>query len=341
MPTNSNGIVTARDALTVDADKQALWKRVREFSALDAEAARHKYGLGKDARDWTVAGAQQDIRNHLDETRLTPVSYRPFDTLWTFYTGKSRGFICYPRNDVMGNYLRGDNIGLLSSKGVKDAHFAHAFLTTHISEAIFLSATTGSNAMNFPLYLYPDGEVDRLNRIVNFDSNLFGEMRELTRDIEHGEADEVAVFDYIYGMLHSPSYRSTYNEFLKIDFPRIPWPQSPRQFWHISSRGGELRRLHLMDTTAIGATPFPFAGEGDDIVEKPELRDGRIWINVNQCFDEVPPEAWRFWIGGYQPAQKWLKDRRDQALSFEEIRHYQRILKVLSETMRIMAEIDV
>jgi len=152
--------------------------------------------------------------------------------------------------------------------------------------------------------------------------------------------DELRVFDYIYGVLHSPDYRRTYAQFLKIDFPRIPYPASPEVFAHVSEKGGQLRRLHLMEDAAIGATPYRFKGEGDDVVVKPALSDdGRVHINPDQYFEGVPLLAWEFHIGGYQPAQKWLKDRKGRALSFEDVMHYQKIIKILCETDRIMREI--
>jgi predicted helicase len=158
-----------------------------------------------------------------------------------------------------------------------------------------------------------------------------------------GEArpDEVKVFDYIYGVLHSPAFRETYAEFLKIDFPRVPFPRDPETFAHLSSKGEALRRLHLMEPDAIGATPYSFEGDGESVVDKPRYEAGQVWINETQYFDAVPAYAWEFHIGGYQPAQKWLKDRKGRALSYDEIRHYQRIIKILSETGRIMAEIEL
>jgi Type ISP C-terminal specificity domain len=152
--------------------------------------------------------------------------------------------------------------------------------------------------------------------------------------------DELRVFDYIYGVLHSPDYRRTYAQFLKIDFPRIPYPASPEVFAHVAEKGGQLRRLHLMEDAAIGATPYPFKGEGDNVVVKPALtEDGRVMINADQYFEGVPQAAWEFHIGGYQPAQKWLKDRKGRALSFDDVVHYQKIIKILIETDRIMREI--
>lgn len=132
-----------------------------------------------------------------------------------------------------------------------------------------------------------------------------------------------------------------YAEFLKIDFPRIPWPGSPVEFWDVSEKGNILRRLHLMETQIIGETPFPFKGEGEAVVDKIRHDAGRVWINETQYFDHPPEVSWGFYIGGYQPAQKWLKDRKVRALSFEDVKQYQRILKVLSETDRVMNTINM
>ena len=147
-------------------------------------------------------------------------------------------------------------------------------------------------------------------------------------------------------MLHCPAYRETYAEFLKIDFPRVPYPSSPEAFWDISAKGTQLRRLHLMEADVIGETPFPYIGEGDDIVAKgfPKFdggETGTVFINKTQGFETVPRPSWEFYIGGYQPAQKWLKDRRERELSMDDIRHYQRIIKILSETDRIMKTIEM
>ena len=168
------------------------------------------------------------------------------------------------------------------------------------------------------------------------------------------------MFDYIYGVLHSPDYRETFAEFLKIDFPRVPFPTSPAVFAHVSEKGEALRRLHLMEAPAIGDAPYPFMGDAEDGEEDsvvaaahpkwkpspPEGRGlgegaalGRVYINAQQYFDAVPQIAWDFYIGGYQPAQKWLKDRKGRALSWDDITHYQRIVKILLETDRIMREI--
>lgn len=149
-------------------------------------------------------------------------------------------------------------------------------------------------------------------------------------------------------MLHSPDYRETFAEFLKIDFPRVPYPASPKVFRHVSEKGEALRRLHLMEAGAIGDTAYPFKGEVEKGEEPnvvasgyPKHVDGNVQINMRQYFDSVPETAWNFHIGGYQPAQKWLKDRKGRALTFDDIGHYQKIVKILLETDRIMKEIEL
>ncbi|AZU05003.1 adenine specific DNA methyltransferase [Glycocaulis alkaliphilus] len=339
MPVNSVGIVTARDALTIDMDKGELWRRVQDFAALPVEEARTKYQLGKDVQDWQVGWAQGDVKQNFSEDRVVPIAYRPFDTRWTYYTGTSRGFICRPRDEVMRHAFK-QNLGLSFTRTIEGGRdFADVLVfdqpITHHSLSI-----KEVNVFN-PLYLYPEeGSLDQTRR-VNFDPKIWRKLRELARDDAHGEPDEIAIFDYIYGVLHSPDYRETFAEFLKIDFPRIPYPASPDIFWHVSEKGGELRRLHLMEPAAIGETPYPFMGEGDGVVDKPSFDAGSVWINKAQRFEGVPEIAWNFYIGGYQPAQKWLKDRKGRALSFADIQHYQRIIKVLFETHRIMGEIEL
>jgi len=142
--------------------------------------------------------------------------------------------------------------------------------------------------------------------------------------------------------LFSPTYRERYKEFLKIDFPRVPYPENVEQFWKLVELGGELRRLHLMKDVKLQDGMADFNIEGSCIVEKVEKDDtaDKVYINDAQYFDNVPLVAWNFYIGGYQPAQKWLKDRKGRELKYEDILHYRKIIKVLVETEEVMREID-
>ena len=166
-----------------------------------------------------------------------------------------------------------------------------------------------------------------------------------------GKFAPIDILDYIYAVLHSPTYREKYKEFLKIDFPRVPYPKDKNTFWQLVKLGGELRQIHLLESPKVEQfiTSYPIDGD-NTITTKISKKDwqiidtekklGRIWINDKQYFDNIPLVAWEFYIGGYQPAQKWLKDRRGRTLSFEDILHYQKIIVALTETDRIMKEID-
>lgn len=338
MPVNSVGIVTARDALTIDSDKNHLWQRVQDFAQLPPEEARLKYKLGKDVRDWQVAWAQDDVRDNLDISKVVPIAYRPFDTRWTLYTGNSRGFLCYPRNDVMRHMLQ-ENYGIATARSNKTQTVDHFYVTSTLMETKCAERSTQSAL--FPLYLYPEAEKQKHERQVNFEPKLHRKLLKLAKHPEFGQPDELAVFDYIYAVLHCPAYRQTYAEFLKYDFPRIPWPASADEFWRLREQGNQLRQLHLMQPTAIGDTPYPLLGDGDNCIDKPRLQNSQIWINKTQYFDQVPDGVWEFYIGGYQPAQKWLKDRKDSPLSFSELKHYQSILKILARTAEIMQGIEL
>jgi hypothetical protein len=161
---------------------------------------------------------------------------------------------------------------------------------------------------------------------------------------EGGEFAPIDILDYIYAVLHSPTYREKYKEFLKIDFPRVPYPKNQETFWQLVKLGGAIRQIHLLESIpiAIGIekyiTQYPI--EGSNVVGKTKYQDGKVYINDTQYFENVPQVAWEFYIGGYQPAQKWLKDRKERKLEFDDILHYQKIIVALSETDRLMKEIE-
>ena len=206
--------------------------------------------------------------------------------------------------------------------------------------------------MSFPLYLYllNDGQLTidqttlrtpNLNlAIVNIIANKLG----LTLTIEKEKTKDtfapIDILDYIYAVLHSPTYREKYKEFLKIDFPRVPYPDNAEIFWKLVKLGGEMRQIHLLDSRVIKKFITTYPVKGPNEVIKIQYMEGKVWINSNQFFYKVPQLVWDFYIGGYQPAQKWLKDRKGRVLSSEDIMHYQKIIVALSETDRIMKEID-
>ena len=150
------------------------------------------------------------------------------------------------------------------------------------------------------------------------------------------------MFDYVYAVLHSTSYREKYKEFLKIDFPRVPYPKNKSSFKKLIKLGSELRTFHLLESPKVNKfiTTYPVAGS-NTVEKRPNFKNGKVFINDEQYFGNVPKVAWSFYIGGYQPAQKWLNDRKDRTLTNSEIEHYQKIIVALVKTDRIMREIDM
>lgn len=168
-----------------------------------------------------------------------------------------------------------------------------------------------------------------------------GEFGELAGEIgEDGVFAPIDILDYIYAVLHSHTYHEKYKEFLKIDFPRVPYPKDKDTFWQLVKLGGEIRQIHLLESPKVEQYITEYPIDGDNLVVKPKYENCKVYINDTQYFDHVPLVAWEFYIGGYQPAQKWLKDRKDRKLEFDDILHYQKIIVALSETDRLMKEID-
>jgi len=346
MPANSVGIVTARDRLTIKDSPEEVWGTVRDFSSLPEDDARSKYGLGKDAQDWKVTLAQSDLRKSgLKKELIVHILYRPFDTRYTYYTGNSRGFICRPRPGVMHHMMAGENLGLITHKREElDVPYSHFFVTNFISEHGCLSSKT--TCYHFPLYLCPNQNKKKLlnskystTKTPNLNPELIKSLTETCGKIPTPEE----IFHYIYAVLYSPTYRTRYEEFLKIDFPRIPLTSDKNLFKTLSRLGSELVSLHLMESPELDDLITEFRGGGDNVVAtigKNSYRDGILKINKTQYFEGMPEEVYNFHIGGYQVCQKWLKDRKGRALSEEDILHYQKIVVALNETIRIMTEID-
>ena len=337
------GFATQHDEFAVSFNKHEAVAKVERLLSTETEREAREYFRLCAQNQWQYERAKTELRDDRWRDWVIPFSYRPLDTRITVY---NRNVAVHRRIRVTSHLVKRENIAFLlsgASEKIGSPQFDAAWITNKPSE---LNLFRRGGAYLFPLYLYPEEDSLDQTRRVNFDPKIWKKIREAATHPEKGEPGEVDIFDYIYGVLHSPDYRETYREFLKIDFPRIPYPASPDVFWHVAEKGGELRRLHLMEDAAIGATPYPFEGEGDNVVGKPVFKDtkggmGRVWINEDQCFVDVPAIAWEFYIGGYQPAQKWLKDRKGRTLSFADIQHYQKIIKILSETDRIMKEIKL
>jgi len=357
---NNVGIVTARDSFTIHKSENDLIKTIEDFLILDDETARIKYELGKDVRDWQVNFAKKDLEdNYPNKGKITNISYRPFDIRYTFYTGKTKGFHCYPRNEVMQHFTNNDNFGIVFKLGNSEENSVSAMISKNIID--FRSwSRPGMQGGDYiaPLYINnkatiqttlldevvrtPNLNMEIVNKMAN-DLGMFFSPEKPDYNKQTAEADMICpidILDYIYAVLHSPSYREKYKEFLKIDFPRVPFPKNQRQFIDLVELGSQLRQIHLLESEAVDKLITQYPEDGTNVVAKPIYREGNVYINDLQYFANVPEVSWNFYIGGYQPAQKWLKDRKDRELSYEDIRHYQKIIVALYETDRLMKEID-
>lgn len=345
MPVNSVGIVTARDALTIKWSVQEVKETVKDFVLLPVEEARKKYELGKDSRDWQVSLAQDDLRrNNLDDSKIVPILYRPFDKRYTYYTGKTRGFLCMPRFEVMRHMLTGENLGMYMCRQIVSESWQHSLVTNNFTDDCYVSNKSRERGYLFPLYTYPDTENEQGNlftdRTPNLSQNFLSAMREKLGYIPTPEA----IFYYAYAVFHSPTYRQRYAEFLKIDFPRLPLTSDNELFQTLAKKGEELVELHLMKSKKLNKVITKYPVSGDNAVTQVTYNESerRVYINKQQYFEGVFSEVWAFKIGGYQVLDKWLKDRKkaNRSLSFDEVLHYQRVVVAMKETMQIMAEID-
>lgn len=362
-PVNSVGIVTSRDHFVIDSNKDNLTQRIQNFFALpDDDAAKKDFNLTEN-KSFKIA----DVRNNTayNHECIAPISYRPFDSRFLYYDDF---FIERNRRNVMQNMKMGDNLGLVIGRQGQVVGSMSWNLVSICNGVADFNLFYRGGVLAHPLYLYPndtekqpslDAAASDGKRRPNLDEKIVAEIAKkigipFVPDHEDKAADDHACFspldllDYIYAVLHSPTYRETYKEFLKIDFPRIPYPDNTDTFWKLAALGSELRAFHLLEHPALTTPITQFPESGDCMVEtigKSSLRNvqdgkGDVYINDTQYFAGVPEIAWNFYIGGYQPAQKWLKDRKDRTLTFEDIRHYQKIIVALTNTDRLMKAID-
>jgi len=350
MTTNSVGLYTARDNLAIQFTKQEAKSILSDFSSLKSDEARKKYDLGSDSRDWKVSLAQKDLLTpKFDSSKLQPISYRPFDVRYTYFTGNSRGIICMPRPEVMSHMTKNQNIGIAFMRRSRD-QLTNNFLTQrHLVDKTILSSLDNANFA--PLYLFND--VSHSVDLFSLQNTSSGEyypnlttdfIKSITEKLEleysqksleeldttFGPED---IFHYMYAIFYCPSYRERYAEFLKIDFPRLPMTSSVELFRALCGLGADLVALHLLEDDYEAASwvkagkPSPLESPITTFLEgangtamgsfsKSKVYDnGRVYLDTSlgeacSYFDGVPEDVWKFQIGGYQVLYKWLYDRR-------------------------------
>ncbi len=344
-PANSVGIVTSRDKFVVDFDKEALKQRLRIFRdpKMPDDLIRQTFGL-KDNRDWKLTKKRKYIQG--DEKWAEKISkclYRPFDTRWLFYHYHA---IDFGREEVMRHMLAGDNLALITPRQHKDEF--GAFITnnpgTHKTVAVY------DINYYFPLYLHPDANKNDLFSAVHPEETAANLNPRLTASLGLAYSKEPSpedVFHYIYAVLYAPTYRKRYAEFLKTDFPRVPFTTDKGLFEDLAGIGKKLVDLHLLKSTELNSPGVRFDGKGENRVAASRKKgfqysedEQLVYINTGQYFHPVPPEVWSYQIGGYQVLEKWLKDRKGRELSLEDIRHYCRVVRALQLTIELQMQID-
>lgn len=312
---------------------ESVVEMLNDMQSLPAASLTHKYGF-KETNDWKIS-EKRNLFIPNDKNNIMQVLYKPFDYRWTYYPTNTINKII-PRGDsrlnLMRHFIDRKNIGLITNRQIVNEEWSHAEVTQTVSShGTFYLGNKGQDYI-FPLYLYHDDGT----RTSNIKSEVVGEFE---KTVDNVTPDDI--FDYIYAILHSPNYRERYKEFLKIDFPRIPYPKDKKTFDNLVKLGRELRLLHLFESPKLNKLITSYPETGSDTIEKIEYKDEKVFINSNQYFGGVPELAWKFWIGGYQPAQKWLKDRKSRQLTNGDIEYYQKIIVVLVETDRLMNAIDL
>lgn len=335
---NSTGVESQRDAFCI-CEKEELKRHLKDLIKLEEKELRDLYNLKKDGRNWKLEWAKLDVSNDIDDNKIVPIDVFPFDTKFTYYTGKTNGFLAWPRNHSLRHMLNPLNFSLITPRQTSQ-DWRHVFISRHITNGnILASAKLLGAGTQFPLYLTPSGEAGRFFEKSDLTPNFSPAVLKKIEQRLGEKVEPLELFDYIYAVLHNPAYRERYKEFLKIDFPRIPYPSNPELYHNLAQMGSRLRKLHVMDNSSAWHVNTTYPVSGKNQVETPVYREGAVYINQQQYFGNVPLCAWEFYIGGYQPAQKWLKDRKGHTLSFSDIRHYQEIIATLSETIHIMEAI--
>ncbi|GAI17037.1 unnamed protein product, partial [marine sediment metagenome] len=342
-----SGIETKRDAFAIDFNKKVLVERIADFVDRDCsvEEIMNRYSLRDN--EWNVAEARETLRRDRSwENQFVSCLYRPFDIRNIIYSD----IILARTRGILMDSLNKPNLGLVAARQTKEdfAVLATSCVCTHKIVTVY------DRSFVFPLYVYPgkgelqfeEGHRHNLNpefiKAVSEKVGLkFVEDDRGDLEVTLGPED---IFNYAYAVFHSPTYRTRYAEFLKIDFPRLPLTSDKELFKALAEKGAELVSLHLIEAPVVEQqrTQIKFDVAGSNVVEKVTYDETakRVCINKEQYFEGAPPEVWNFHIGGYQVCQKWLKDRKGRKLSYDDLAHYQKVIAALKETIRIMAKID-
>ncbi|HOH54711.1 MAG TPA: N-6 DNA methylase [Paludibacteraceae bacterium] len=355
-PVNGAGMTTARDNFVIDFNKAALLNRIRLFknSKFSDKELYEFFHINKKI-GWSIRKAWNMLQNIPDnelENYIFDFLYRPFDHRYIFWHDS---LVWRTVKQIMVHLLQ-NNFSLTTVRQVKTGGtWQHCLISDKLIESCYISNKTSEICYAFPLYLYkqhtpkksrsqymmmlfePEPEYGNIYKEPNIDKKVYQTLNKTYgREITPEE-----ILYYIYAVFYSNVYREKYADFLKIDFPRVPFPADYKVFSKMAALGNELVDLHLMKSSRLNTFVSKFQGEGEndvieEIIYRPE--ESRIYINSEKYFDNVKPEVWGYQIGGYQVLQKYLKDRKGRKM--DDFVHYSQMISSLSYTIEIQHEID-
>ena len=343
-PLNGVGMTTARDHFVIDNDKNTLLNRIRLFkNSKYADEDLHSFFQINKKKGWSIRRAWNMLQaipdSDLDKFIL-PVLYRPFDVRWIFY---HYSVVWRTVKKVMCHMID-ENMGLIVPRQVL-SNFRHALCVNNIINfnALDTAGRFGSGCL-FPLHLYPHTEKGDLfkykKEIQKKRPNISQVFFQTLFEVYKKEPTPEDILYYIYGVLYSNIYRAKYAEFLKTDFPRIPFTRNYKPFCQMGKFGKTLVDLHLLKSKEIDPPIAKFEGKGENKVEKVTYKGSKVSINKDQYFGGITEEVWQYQIGGYQVCDKWLKDRKGKRLSLDDIKHYCKVVTAIKNTIEIQKEID-
>lgn len=346
-PLNGVGMTTARDDFVIDSDKNILLNRIRLFkNSKLGDDELHEYFKINKKKGWSIRKAWNSLQSISDselEKYVLKVLYRPFDVKWIFYHDS----VVWRTVKRVMQHMMQENLGLLTCRQQSKVGFYHALVCENIVESCAVSNKTREIGYLFPLYLYKSVDKNHLfdenketpsEKTPNISPELFEKFYQ-----SYGKSPSPEeIFYYIYGVLYSNVYRAKYAEFLKMDFPRVPFTSDYEVFKEVSKLGESLVYLHPLKAPDLDSPISKYQGKGLNLVEKviygePEKR---IYINKDNYFDNIDKEVFEYQIGGYRVLSKWLKDRKGRYLSLEEITTYSRIATALRRTIETQQQID-
>lgn len=379
---SSTGICSQRDSVVIHKTKESVKEIIKDFCNLSKEENIRKYKIEKDGRDWQIQLAIDSIKkSELNKNGvIIQINYRPFDFYWTYYNGEAKGFMAYPRTEVMQHFLRSiarakpeaiqnidchadksarndNNIGLIINRSVALDKYQHAFITNKITD-LHIMETANASAYIFPLYIYDTENVRKILREENEEvGGMFEDIKHFENKVrienftpkfrkfineKYGEIKPEEILGYIYAILFHKEYRKKYLDFLKIDFPKIPFVESKDYFLKFAKLGEELYNLHLGNLKIqkeVGEPMFKDNKNKNEKIVKAIYNENEkdLFVNESLYFKNVDKEVWEYKIGGYQVLDKYLKSHKNENIDYE---HFENVIKILARSIEIEAEIS-